>query len=93
MSDEIDLQLGRRVRRRRRLLGLTQGELATRCGVRFQQIQKYEAAANKMSASMIARLAQALGVEAGYFFEGLTGACGRPGGTSEGRGRIVASSS
>lgn len=73
MIDDIDLQLGRRLRRRRRLLGLTQEELGVCCGVRFQQIQKYESAANKMSASMIARLAQALSVEAGYFYEGLVG--------------------
>jgi len=71
MCDDIDLQLGRRLRRRRRLLGLTQGQVATRCGVRFQQIQKYEAATNKISAGMIVRLAQALSVEAGYFFDGL----------------------
>lgn len=69
--DEIDRQLGLRVKRRRRLLGLTQRELADICGVRFQQIQKYEAAANKMSAGMIGRLAQALGVEVGYFYAGL----------------------
>ncbi|MBJ7411622.1 MAG: helix-turn-helix transcriptional regulator [Phenylobacterium sp.] len=71
MMDEFDRQLGLRVRRRRRLLGLTQRELASICGVRFQQIQKYEAAANKMSAGMIGRLAQALGVEVGYFYAGL----------------------
>jgi len=71
MGDDIDLQLGRRLRRRRRLLGLTQEQLAKRCGLRFQQIQKYETATNKMSAGMIARLAQALSVEAGYFYEGV----------------------
>lgn len=69
--DDFDRQLGLRVRRRRRLLGLTQRELADICGVRFQQIQKYEAAANKISAGMIGRLAQALGVEVGYFYAGL----------------------
>lgn len=71
MGDGIDLQLGRRLRRRRRLLGLTQEQLATRCGLRFQQIQKYETATNRMSAGMIARLAQALGVEASYFYDGI----------------------
>lgn len=71
MTVEIDLQLGRRLRRRRRFLGLTQEEVGARCGVRFQQIQKYETATNKMSASMIARLAQALNVEPGYFYEDL----------------------
>ena len=51
--DEIDIHLGRRLRRRRRLLGLTQQELAHACGVRFQQIQKYECAANRMSAGAL----------------------------------------
>lgn len=71
MSDDFDRQLGLRLRRRRRLMGLTQKELAAICGIRFQQIQKYEAAANKMSAVMLGRLAQALGVEVGYFYAGL----------------------
>ena len=69
--DEIDIHLGRRLRRRRRLLGLTQQELAHACGVRFQQIQKYECAANRMSAARIFQLAQALEVPVAYFYEGL----------------------
>jgi len=69
--DEIDIHLGRRLRRRRRLLGLTQQELAHACGVRFQQIQKYECAANRMSAARLWQLAQALDVPVSYFFEGL----------------------
>lgn len=73
MCDQIDLELGRRVRRRRRLVGITQQELGERCGVRFQQIQKYESAANRMSAGMIGRLAHALDVQVGYFYEGLEG--------------------
>lgn len=71
MSDDFDRQLGLRLRRRRRLMGLTQKELAAICGIRFQQIQKYEAAANRLSAGMLGRLAQALGVEVGYFYAGL----------------------
>ena len=50
---------------------MTQLELGVLCGVRFQQIQKYESASNKMSAGMIGRLASVLGVEVGHFFEGL----------------------
>src|SRR3569832_953903 len=71
MADEIDVHLGRRLRRRRRLLGLTQQELAQACGVRFQQIQKYECAANRMSAARLWQLAEALEVPVAYFFEGL----------------------
>lgn len=71
MYYDIDLLLGRRLRSRRRLLGLSQKALAARCGVRFQQIQKYESAANKMSAVMIGRLAYGLEVPVAYFYEGL----------------------
>lgn len=70
--DEIDIHLGRRLRRRRRLLGLTQQELAAACGVRFQQIQKYECAANRMSAARLWQLAEVLEVPVSYFYEGLT---------------------
>ena len=69
--DEIDIHLGRRLRRRRRLLGLTQQELAHACGVRFQQIQKYECGANRISAARLWQLAEALEVPVGYFFDGL----------------------
>ena len=68
---DIDLHLGRRLRWRRRMMGLTQAGLGTMCGVRFQQIQKYESAANRMSAAMIWRTATALGVGVQYFYEGL----------------------
>ena len=71
MSDEIDIHLGKRLRRRRRLLGLTQQQLAGACGVRFQQIQKYECAANRMSAARIWQLAEVLGAPVSYFYEGL----------------------
>ena len=71
MSEEIDEHLGRRLRKRRRLLGLTQQQLAAACGVRFQQIQKYECAANRMSAARIWQLAEVLEVPVGYFYDGL----------------------
>lgn len=53
MDQNIDVLLGRRLRSRRRLMGLTQGQLAQLVGVRFQQIQKYEAGANRISAARI----------------------------------------
>ena len=62
MMDLIDIHLGRRLRRRRRILGLTQQQLAGACGVRFQQIQKYECAANRMSAARLWQLAEVLEV-------------------------------
>jgi len=71
MSDDIDFHLGKRMRRRRRLLGLTQQQLAESCGVRFQQIQKYECGANRISAARLWRIAAALEVPVGYFYDGL----------------------
>jgi transcriptional regulator with XRE-family HTH domain len=70
MGCVIDEHVGRRLRRRRRLVGLTQAELGAAIGVRFQQIQKYECAANKISASRLYELAHKLEVDVGYFFEG-----------------------
>jgi transcriptional regulator with XRE-family HTH domain len=72
MGDQIDLHLGKRLRRRRRLLGLTQQQLAGACGVRFQQIQKYECGANRISAARLWQLSEALEVPVGYFFDGLS---------------------
>lgn len=69
--DVIDIHLGRRLRRRRRILGLTQQQLAEACGVRFQQIQKYECAANRMTAARLWQLAEVLEVPVSYFYEGL----------------------
>ena len=73
MGNDIDVHLGRRLRRRRRLLGLTQQQLACACGVRFQQIQKYECGANRISAARLWQLSEALAVPVGYFFDGLSG--------------------
>ncbi len=71
MSVDIDLHLGQRLRRRRRLLGLTQQQVANSVGIRFQQVQKYECGANRISATRLWALAGALEVPVGYFFEGL----------------------
>jgi transcriptional regulator with XRE-family HTH domain len=72
MTGDIDQHLGNRVRRRRRLLGLTQLQLAQMVGVRFQQVQKYECGANRMSASRVWQLAMALEVPVAYFYDGLS---------------------
>jgi transcriptional regulator with XRE-family HTH domain len=74
VSDLIDIHIGKRLRWRRRAVGLTQGDLANRIGVRFQQIQKYECAANRTSAAILWKLACALEVRVSYFYEGLAGA-------------------
>lgn len=72
MANDIDLHLGKRLRRRRRLLGLTQQQLAGSVGVRFQQIQKYECGANRISAARLWQLSEALEVPIGYFYDGLS---------------------
>ncbi len=71
MTNEIDRHLGKRLRQRRRSLGLTQQHIAEAVGVRFQQIQKYECGANRISAARLWLLAKALQSPVGAFFEGL----------------------
>lgn len=73
MTNEIDHHVGKRLRRRRRLLGLTQSQLADAVGIRFQQVQKYECGANRVSASRLFELAEALDVPVQYFYEGIEG--------------------
>jgi transcriptional regulator with XRE-family HTH domain len=71
MGNDIDVYLGKRLRRRRRLLGLTQQQLAGTVGVRFQQIQKYECGANRISAARLWQLSEALESPVSYFYDGL----------------------
>lgn len=77
MATDIDLHLGKRLRRRRRLLGLTQQQLALAVGIRFQQIQKYECGANRISAARLWQLAEALETPVSYFYDGLAEAASR----------------
>lgn len=69
----IDIHVGSRVRLRRKLLGVSQEKLADALGLTFQQVQKYERGVNRISASKLYDTAGFLGVEVGYFFEGLAG--------------------
>ena len=71
MKNPVDLHIGQRVRHRRWLLGMTQQQLAQAVGIRFQQIQKYETGMNRISASRLWDIADALGVSISFFFEGL----------------------
>jgi transcriptional regulator with XRE-family HTH domain len=74
----IDRHVGLRIRLRRRELGVSQERLADSIGLTFQQIQKYERAANRVSASKLWEVARALQTTINYFYEGLgeTGAAG-----------------
>ena len=71
MGAEIEAHIARQLRIRRRLSGLTLQEVAKRAGITFQQVQKYETGANRVSAARLVLLARALGTEAAYFFQGL----------------------
>ena len=66
--DPIDLHVGQEIRRRRKLAGMSQQALADACGVTFQQVQKYERGANRVSASMLYRIAQFQGARVGDYF-------------------------
>lgn len=65
----IDIHVGARLRLRRTLLGLSQEKLGEAVGITFQQLQKYERGANRISASRLYNLSQVLGVPVSYFFE------------------------
>ena len=69
----VDEHIGQRVQLRRTMMGLSQKDLAQRCGVTFQQIQKYESAGNRISASRLFELSTALQTPVSFFFHGLPG--------------------
>jgi transcriptional regulator with XRE-family HTH domain len=69
----IDRHVGLRIRMRRKELGVSQEKLAESIGLTFQQVQKYERAANRVSASKLWEMAKALNTSVAYFYEGLGG--------------------
>lgn len=71
MSHPVDVHVGKRIRHRRWMIGMTQQQLADKVGIKFQQIQKYETGANRVSASRLWDIAQAMGVPVSFCFEGL----------------------
>ena len=71
MTHPVDVHVGKRIRHRRWLVGMTQQQLAEKVGIKFQQIQKYETGANRVSASRLWDIADALDVKVSFFFEGL----------------------
>lgn len=71
-ADPIDVHIGRRLKARRTLVGLTQAEIATAIGVTFQQVQKYERGANRISGSRLFDVACALQVPVSYFYDGIS---------------------
>ena len=71
MKHNVDVHVGKRIRHRRWMVGMTQQQLAEKVGIKFQQIQKYETGMNRVSASRLWDIAQAVDVPVSFFFEGL----------------------
>lgn len=71
MTHPVDVHVGKRIRQRRWLTGMTQQQLANQVGIKFQQIQKYETGANRVSASRLWDIADTLEVPVSFFFEGI----------------------
>lgn len=80
-ANQVDRQVGERMRRRRILLGLTQDQVADALGISYQQIQKYETGANRISAGRLAQIAEVLEIMPGWLF-GATEAADEPGSSS-----------
>ena len=69
----VDQHIGKRMQLRRTMLGLSLKDLANICGVTFQQIQKYETADNRISASRLFEIGAAMQTPVSFFFSGLPG--------------------
>ena len=73
VPNAIDAHVGKRIRIRRLFLGMTQKTLAKALDITFQQVQKYETGANRVSASRLSEIAEFLRVPASFFFSGIDG--------------------
>ncbi len=71
-ADTIDKYVGKQLRNRRTLLGLSQEKLADSVGVTFQQVQKYERGSNRISASRLYSFSKILDVSIDYFYDGIS---------------------
>jgi len=85
----IDLQVGARVRLRRKWVNMSQEQLAAGLGITFQQVQKYERGANRISASRLYEIAGVLGVSVSYFFEDLPDPAGAAPDPASAAGRVL----
>jgi len=89
MKHPVDVHVGKRIRHRRWLVGMTQQQLAERVGIKFQQIQKYETGMNRVSASRLWDIAETLVVPVSFFFEGLSGENDQVSATGDAPGDIL----
>ena len=71
-NNAVDAHVGKRVRLRRTLLGMSQEQLGASLNITFQQVQKYERGANRISASRLWDISQILDVQISYFFDDMT---------------------
>jgi transcriptional regulator with XRE-family HTH domain len=65
-----DIEMGRRIRLRRRETGISQTELAGHLGLSFQQVQKYEKGISRVGAAQLQQIAKTLGVDIPFFYDG-----------------------
>jgi len=70
-KQDVDVHVGKRLRLRRTMMGLSQEAVAKAVGITFQQVQKYEKGANAMNANRLYEFGQFMHVPVAYFFEGL----------------------
>ena len=68
---DMEKEIGARIRNRRMELGLTQVQLAGKLGLSYQQIQKYETGLNRISAGRLHQISRLLFINTNYFFKGL----------------------
>jgi transcriptional regulator with XRE-family HTH domain len=78
-AQPTDVHVGKRIRMRRMMIGMSQEKLGDELGLTFQQVQKYEKGSNRISASKLQRTANILQVPIGFFFEGGPDEPGRKG--------------
>ena len=71
-NNAVDVHVGKRVRLRRTLLGMSQEQLGASLNITFQQVQKYERGANRISASRLWDISQILDVQIRHFFNDMT---------------------
>ncbi|PIB23488.1 transcriptional regulator [Amylibacter kogurei] len=71
MKHPVDVHVGKKIRYRRWMVGMTQQQLAESVGIKFQQIQKYETGMNRVSASRLWDIAETLEVPVHFFFDGV----------------------
>jgi transcriptional regulator with XRE-family HTH domain len=77
--NDVDRQVGSRVRMRRMLIGMSQEKLGDALGLTFQQVQKYEKGTNRISASRLQQIAQVLGVTIDFLYGEMSKSESQPG--------------